>query len=850
MFGAHAPAWAYPGEGPLSTTITVVVSPALETDVAVPVIAQGVVPVAPAEETDSAPGVRPEKTVDLGSADESDSAVPLGVEHTHPLGVAGDSDSAPAILRLRRFAAPDASTGLNAQLLFGAFATATKILPDVTPPDGHVYLKRASQIMPDVTFITGTGQPDPNTWLPTSQIVEDWGSFDFVVAGQNVTFYRGVPVQLASMIETEPFGDAAAEVLFPQISCFEDPSWLKAGNNIDIRHRPPSGSSRVPLFEGLIVSVEDSTDGLRVQCIGALFQLDFWLRQAIIYDRGLVDIGTILATEINPLARDRKSFRCHPLPKVNVGIAVRYQGSWQPSLTGWCQDLLSRAQDTSGQWTIGKAPGRRPTIGRKDRTTQHWTIHVGQHGVTHDLKVDITQGANAIYGEGVDAGNCRWRNAKYPNLRPDDAPVFPGTLMSAGHDYGDDMRTFEQCMHDRGWTDFVIDGVYSSAEEPIVEQFQESAGITVDGVIGPQTWAAAFQVGSGAGDFAASFIEELYADPKVRQFNHDPQGAETTHNPSWDPRVVRVERYENFGSHIGKQEGVLSSRNEVGRDFPTSYFGTMTLTADPNEGSRLDIHAGQNIMVRGHKGVNRLMHIASREIDATQEPIAVQLTLDEKARDFMTLGAMLARDRSTTDRSRRREYYGARTANLVSHRVQDTIPTWDCENGSGIIPRHATYKGLWNVLRIPAGQLGTIVRTEFQTDTPAEFAVGIFDRPLAANDLARIIGPDDPHPEDRGNPLLAGKFWEIFPDSNDPTDTRHGKAPEGLIIAWGDDTLPGGIWPSTDVTIDATVTGKLRENATWYFESQRGTWLWVAIYVGTGPDINYISGRLFASNDF
>lgn len=829
------------------------VAPASETDTA-PDIASNLVLITPAQETDTAPKF----PVPTAPAEETDTAPRVLVR---PLA-AVETDSAPAVILARRITAPDAASGLNAQLLFTAVASVEKIIPEVVPPAGHVYLKRASEIMPPVpSFISGTGSPNPDAWLPTSRIIEDWGSFQVIMGGIDVSFYRSVPVQVDSLIDTEPFGDASAQITFPQISPFDaDPSWLVIGNNIDIKQRvaPSWTHGQQVLFEGLVVSMEDSADGRVLQCIGALYQLDFYAHQPPLQDSGLVDIGTLIANEITPNARDRAAFRCLPINKVGTGIKTRQKGDWQPTLTGWIADLLRQATIITGDsYTVHKHPRRQPYFGFKDKTTVHWTMHVGQRGLVHNLSVDLSMSPNAVYGEGVDDLNCKWRNAKYPNLRPDDAPVFPGTLMYPGNNYGSEMSTFEQCMHDRGWTDFTIDGFYATSEEDDVKEFQRQAGITVDGIIGPQTWAAAFEVGSRAGDLSGAYMMALYETSAVRPYNHDAQGAQTTKNPGFNPRAVRVERYESFGSRITKKEGALSAQLEVERDNPPSYVGTLELTADPNEGSRLDIISGQNFLLKGHKGVDRLLHISQREIDGTTEPITVKLTVDEKARDYMTLGAILERDRGSTDPMRKTSYFGSRTATGHSHLIEDRVATWDCENGSGIIPRHATYKGLWNVLHIPAGSLGTIVRSEFKVETtPAYFAVGIFDRPVSANDLARIGTTSSDGTTQQGNPLTFDDYWDQFPDSNDPTDDRHGKAPEGLLVAWGENNAPGGIWPSTDTTQDFTNTGKLRDNATWSYQSQRPPWLWVAIYVNdqpgelSGPSVNYFSGRLFSSNEF
>lgn len=69
---------------------------------------------------------------------------------------------------------------------------------------------------------------------------------------------------------------------------------------------------------------------------------------------------------------------------------------------------------------------------------------------------------------------------------------------STWHDgHGDDttgraaIRTWQQRMQDRGWT-ITPDGYYGPATEKIVRDFQAEKGLHVDGIIGPDTWAAAW----------------------------------------------------------------------------------------------------------------------------------------------------------------------------------------------------------------------------------------------------------------------------------------------------------------------------------------------------------------------
>ena len=74
-------------------------------------------------------------------------------------------------------------------------------------------------------------------------------------------------------------------------------------------------------------------------------------------------------------------------------------------------------------------------------------------------------------------------------------PAWPGRLLSytAGRSMlrGDDVRTWQQRMRNRGWR-IDVDGVYGPASAGVCRDFQREKGLSVDGIVGPNTWAAAW----------------------------------------------------------------------------------------------------------------------------------------------------------------------------------------------------------------------------------------------------------------------------------------------------------------------------------------------------------------------
>jgi hypothetical protein len=73
---------------------------------------------------------------------------------------------------------------------------------------------------------------------------------------------------------------------------------------------------------------------------------------------------------------------------------------------------------------------------------------------------------------------------------PAGAPPFPGTLLvnvTSGHG----TAQWQTQMAGRGWT-IAVDDVYGGQSEHVARQFQTEKGLTVDGIVGPETWDAAW----------------------------------------------------------------------------------------------------------------------------------------------------------------------------------------------------------------------------------------------------------------------------------------------------------------------------------------------------------------------
>ncbi len=75
---------------------------------------------------------------------------------------------------------------------------------------------------------------------------------------------------------------------------------------------------------------------------------------------------------------------------------------------------------------------------------------------------------------------------------PVQPPPWPGTYLHwPPPTRGDEVRRWQRQMADRGWS-IIVDGAYGPQSSDVCKRFQRDKGLPVDGVVGPNTWDAAW----------------------------------------------------------------------------------------------------------------------------------------------------------------------------------------------------------------------------------------------------------------------------------------------------------------------------------------------------------------------
>lgn len=662
----------------------------------------------------------------------------------------------------------------------------------------------------DVTYLLPSGVPDPTKANPLS-----------------------VPTQVLNWSSAEPFADRTATIRFPTISPFVtlgtgNYSWLTDFALVDIVLVYPDNST-FTVFEGMYMSEEtfhdQTSQALTISCAGAIYELDLRrIPPGYPVQGNVLDLPVVLHAILAWLwwgAGLHFSVGAAP-----GATGIEYpdtviNGHFQPYVTGWIAEQLSRCTTSDGQdqYTIGLDRSRVAQVRLKDQTTVHWSITLGTPGLTVDVSRDFSMAPNVIWGEGESPTGCSWRNNKYPNRTHEaDQPWPGGADITIGEDSAR-VETYKQRLHDAGW-----EVTWGESEEPVTEYdandaqqtqaFQITTGLPATGDVDQDTWDAAFFNGPDpTGIYALARVEPLVRDPATQVELYDIYGTFIGPNPDYDADVIQVHHYVNFGQ-VGKAQGVIAANAMLARDQEPGYLGRITLNADPEEGSRFEIRAGDNIKLRDFRGTNHttgtLFHIS--EVTVDYQSGQVSLSVDTKARDLLTLSAIWERERNVTAISRDpRDLKNRPVSTLPSDR-----PNWDCESGSGVIPKTTLTAGAWTVFRVAIGGTGNIQGVLAQTAIPAAFSLVLFDR---------LITPQELDSVEDGNPTHENYFSAENWDEN-----------SGLINGWGEGTQMAGYYPGKQSLGDPK-TGKLFEYVASYFEPKTPPWIWVAIWCDTSTTI-------------
>ncbi len=152
------------------------------------------------------------------------------------------------------------------------------------------------------------------------------------------------------------------------------------------------------------------------------------------------------------------------------------------------------------------------------------------------------------------------------------SPAYPGYLLRYVPGQALESRTavaqWQGQMQQRGWT-IDIDGLYGLQSERVARQFQAEKGLAIDGIVGAQTWNAAFDISTmtGAEDLGLVDSDAVDSGPVLSISENVYSGGVFGYSPfaqlSFDSRVqVFQDRLKALGWQI-EADGLFGERSAI-----------------------------------------------------------------------------------------------------------------------------------------------------------------------------------------------------------------------------------------------------------------------------------------------
>jgi hypothetical protein len=646
----------------------------------------------------------------------------------------------------------------------------------------------------------------------------DWGYRRVRIGARDVTWVRGVRTQIGQASWAEPYGEESLGLAFPAVTHWDLRAgtfpWLAKGRRVVLSHYDADMEFVEELGRWRITDLDVNGGQVTVLCQG-----EYMGRQALTlrtpppFPRTKPrDIGRLIYSATRP-----KGLLGRRIP--NIGITTTQRGSINQTSLQYLDELLDQAFDSTGQWTIGRhptVPGRYQ-VRRKDLTGSDATITLlPGSAVTWDLRTDVLATPTAVYGQWETPDGRRGRNVVTPN-RDDDRPTYNGPYSQG--DSGEDIQIITRELWSQGYQDSVIDyrgADFTSEVKDAVEDAQANAGLSVTGVVNERTWNAIFAGYMLTGGSAqGARIAPLAVVDATSRFLRSSNGSVRGLNPAYDPRLIRVDEFIDYGAGVRRKQVVRHARRLIARYGPLVWFGSVTLDGvDPPEMHRLDIREGMNVTLVGLPG-DPLAHVVKVTHSGDDSP-AVTLEVDTAGRDARTVAALRRRERNPDAIGRQR------AKGKKSQLTNDRYTAFDQESGAGEF-RIPGQGGRWVVRRIMGGTAEGVVRINVDTTPNRAFVFALFGRRVTVKELNRKVGNPTAKKTEGGQ-------------SYDPFNTPSGRTwrdRRGWVEAWGRPGQLSGYSPGQQ-SDGHPITGNLRDGGLWHVESQRAPYLWAAVWVVGG----------------
>lgn len=530
-------------------------------------------------------------------------------------------------------------------------------------------------------------------WQQPNRTIHSGGWFQVVMRNpgspaQDVTFFRGVPVQLSSFSNADPFGDSTAQLSFPQITAFDDPmspelvNWFGLFSNVDIWwvpavkasdypganfHGAPNwinpitnqkdilapvyfdvGSThydlRVKVWEGYVASIEytaGTEHGVELQCQGALFQLDRYLQKPF-YPPRPYPLEALIADAMSTVNKPHLRTK---------NLVIQWPTGWQTTIParGHYLDSSNHVQVVPSSLVIEGKVGSKWS-GYASRQTGSWD-RVLTGFIQNQLALMVVGGSDV--SNGALAGS-QWtvNQQRQTTTSPGRVPVL---LVR------DNLRTPDFSL----WLGTPGVEATFTRDSTQMANIAYGDGTSLDGT----KWTRSVISNNGARTdyLPLAWVPSVYPYSNNKLFSNQP---------------FVQEAYLKFDAGMSEAQAQTSAQQQLERDLDPGWTGTLTLSVDPSATmSRWTIRSGMTVKLlgiagRGDEGLN--FHIS--EVQANVSDGSIQLTLDSRYRDLLTVEEARARTRDPLTPTR------MLAVGRTSQTIEDIQAPWSYAAGSGYMP--------------------------------------------------------------------------------------------------------------------------------------------------------------------
>jgi len=643
-----------------------------------------------------------------------------------------------------------------------------------------------------------------------------------VVNGYDITYLRNIPTPPLDYDLIQPLMYGPGTLTLPQVyAAFEEPgvgelAWLVPGATVKQQRVDADGNVVATDYKGRIVAFDVTGRSLTVQLGGEASGPAALMHHPVPLWRKTRDLGRRVW-----LAMHQIGIRLEPFLGPDTGIDINAFGGMDQLeyLNRLCALGVTKAGD---QWTIMPDADGVWRLALKDTTTIHGTVYADGRYVEADLRRDISEEPNRVFGTGVTPDGVRVLGGVYPGLKQGDPAPYPmadGSSFAEGTtdadtDTGDGVTVMINRLQVFGYLSRRDSpGGFDADVTEAIEALQDDAGLAQSGHMNEASWDALFDLNATGFSLGWSHVEPLAQAPETRRWRRSGSGAIIGSNPDYDRRVMKVDREVDFGVGFkrhqmvrwARRERVAAADNWVG----TVTFNTGALVAgDHTPGDpitvmpALDLRPGMNLRLPHFAG-GITVHVSAAEVRGG----TVTASVDTRARDTIAVWEVIARNRDSRRDPARAWLRDHRSSGLV----KDAIGEFS-EVGGLLGDDVSVRGGRWTVFEVVAGQAGTIARLRLRTNPDAEFACAVFAQKITPERLDALVP----------NPLADRSDWTTEATRNKLDD-------HALVYAAGDPDQPLGYHPSSK-TDGGALTGLWDDEAGFGYATFALPVLYVAVY--------------------